>query len=64
MAKPTCFDYVHLMYGVRFKRGQRVIAVGEPGRVTRADHLVHVRLDRLKYSLPYHPTDVRPETAE
>lgn len=55
------FDYIASRYGKRFHRGQEVLALGEPGKVTDADHYVHVRLDRLKHSKPYHPDDVQPK---
>ena len=61
------FDYIAQTYGKQFKRGQLVLALGKRGTVTAADHYVHVRLDSLKHSNPYHPSDVEPlriETSE
>ncbi len=57
------FDYITNYYGKQFSRGQRVNALGKPGVVTGADHHVHVRLDTLKHSNPYHPDDVEPEVS-
>ena len=51
-------DYVARAYGVRFKRGERVIALGEKGRVAGADHCLKVIIDGEKRSRRYHPTDV------
>lgn len=58
------FDYIRNYYGLDFKRGQRVLALGKPGTVTSADHHVHVRLDTLKHANPYHPSDVKPIAQE
>lgn len=58
------FDYIERAYGLRFHRGQRVIALGKPGVVTTADHHVHVRVDGMKHARPYHPTDVEPEAVK
>jgi hypothetical protein len=55
------FDYIARAYGKRFKRGQEVIALGKPGRVTSADHYVYVCLHNgPKHPLPHHPDDVTP----
>lgn len=52
------FDYIAKTYGKEFKRGQRVLALDQPGTVTSGDHYVHVRLDGLKHANPFHPDDV------
>lgn len=54
------FKYIEQAYGVRYKRGQRVLGLGQPGRVTRATHYLYVRLDGMRHSVPFHPTDVKP----
>jgi len=55
------FDYIANAYGKRFHRGQEVLALGKPGKVTRATHHVWVRLDPRAHSDPYHPDDVTPK---
>lgn len=58
------FDYIERMYKRTFHKGMRVVALGKPGRVTGTQSAhVMVRLDSLKHSNPYHPTDVEPENA-
>ena len=54
------FDYIERMYGVKFFRGQEVMALGEKGTVASATNHVFVRLEGKKDSRPYHPTDVKP----
>ncbi len=54
------FDYIEKTYGKKFKRGQRVLALGRPGKVTSATHYVAVRLDGLRHANNYHPNDVEP----
>lgn len=58
------FDYVNRYYGRSFHKGQVVMALGKPGVVVKADHHVHVRLDGMKHTVPYHPTDVEPVASE
>lgn len=51
------FDYIDKAYGVRAKRGDRVIAIGCPGVITGTDgQYLRIRLDGLKHSHNYHPT--------
>lgn len=52
------FDYIERTYGVKAKRGQRVVAYGKPGVVTGTEgQYLTIRLDGQKHSNPYHPTD-------
>ena len=55
------FDYVNKTYGVKASRGSRVKTPdGKTGTITRASvFYVHVRLDGKKFSIPYHPTDLK-----
>ena len=54
--------YVRRTYGVPAKRGGRV-EVRMPngavfrGTITRATHVVFIRVDGDRYARPYHPTD-------
>ena len=53
------FRYIREQYKKDFRRGQRVLALGQPGTVTSAPaHYVRVKLDGQKISTPYHPNDV------
>lgn len=55
------FAYIERYYGLKFRMHQRVIALGKPGRVTGTESAhVTVKLDGMKFSRPYHPTDVAP----
>ncbi len=55
------FDYIKKYYGLSFRKGMRVNALGNPGVVTGTESAhVMVKLDALKHSNPYHPTDVAP----
>lgn len=56
------FEYIKSYYGLEFKRGQQVLALGKPGKVTSATNHVNVRLDGDKHARPYHPTDVVPQS--
>jgi hypothetical protein len=58
------FDYIARTYGRRFARGQKVLALGKVGVVTGATHYVEVRIDGLKHSNNYHPSDVAPMVGE
>ena len=52
------FEYIEAVYGIRFKRGQRVFANGKPGVVTSATHRVRVRLNGERVPRVFHPADV------
>ena len=53
----SSFGYVRAYYGVPARRGARVIADGNPGRITSGDGAhIRVRLDGEKRSRPWHPT--------
>jgi hypothetical protein len=58
------FDYIERTYGRRFARGQKVLALGKVGVVTGATHYVEVRIEGLKHSNNYHPSDVVPMVGE
>jgi len=52
-------EYVRRCYRMPWlKRGLRVLALGKPGRVTRATAHVYVRLDGEQHAKPYHPHDI------
>ncbi len=51
------FDYIRRYYRVPAKRLGRVRVGGQLGTITRATHYVWIRLDGMKFSRPYHPTD-------
>jgi len=54
------FEYVNKTYGLSVKRGDRVSLPGSLfGRITSATHYLNVRIDGRKFSVPYHPTDVK-----
>lgn len=51
------FDYIAETYGVCYRRGQRVIVNGKPGKITstRGPH-INVLFDGGKLPVPCHPT--------
>lgn len=58
-------SYIREYYGVPAKRGGRVEIASSKfggalkrGTITSADHYVYVRIDGMKHSRPYHPTDL------
>lgn len=55
------FAYIKNYYGLDFKKGQIVRALGKLGTVTGTESAhVMVKLQDIKHSRPYHPTDVEP----
>ncbi|MCF8460447.1 MAG: hypothetical protein K9G46_06965 [Flavobacteriales bacterium] len=50
------------------KRGAKVLALGEPGTITKMQensldgvdyvYYIHVKLDNGNYASPYHPSDI------
>lgn len=66
--KEAPYAYVNRTYGTNFKPGDRVrVTSGKEGRLPRRqsyDNYVHVQLDGMKFSQPYHPDDVTVLTAE
>jgi hypothetical protein len=52
------FEYIKSYYGIEFKKGQRVLALGKSGTVSSATNHVYVKLDGARQGMPYHPTDV------
>ena len=53
------FEYIEQAYGLKFKKGQIVRALGKLGVVAKATNHVYVRLNGEKSATPYHPTDVK-----
>lgn len=59
------FEYIRKSYGLNLGRGMRVTALGKPGIVTGTESAhVMVKLDDMKFSRPYHPSDVVPTPAK
>lgn len=55
------FDYIERAYGLKFYKGQIVLALGKPGVVTGTSNAyVMVRLSNQRHVNRYHPTDVEP----
>lgn len=53
------FEYINNYYGLEFKKGEIVEALGKMGVVTKATNHVFVRLSGEKTATPYYPTDVK-----
>jgi hypothetical protein len=56
-ARQGQFDYVRQRYGVPARRGMRVVADGNPGRITSgAGNYIRVLIDGEKRPSTWHPT--------
>jgi hypothetical protein len=52
-------QYIKDYYGLEFYIGQKVLALGKPGIITKGTHYVFVKLDGENIERNYHPKDIK-----